>query len=43
LKPQNILIKNGVPKIADYGFSKMMTTEREKFYYNVGTPFYMSL
>lgn len=41
LKPSNIFLKNGVPKIADYGFSKMMDEPKEKFYYNVGTPLYM--
>jgi serine/threonine protein kinase len=41
LKPQNIFLKNGIPKIADYGFSKLLHT-KEKIYYNVGTPYYMS-
>ena len=42
LKPSNIFLKNGVPKIADYGTSKMMDAPKEKIYYNVGTPLYMS-
>lgn len=42
LKPINILIRNGVPKLADYGFSKMMNAPQEKVYYNVGTALYMS-
>ncbi|CAD8158675.1 unnamed protein product [Paramecium octaurelia] len=42
LKPINILIRNGIPKIADYGFSKMMNAPPEKIYYNVGTALYMS-
>ncbi len=42
LKPANIFLKNGIPKIADYGFSKMMDAPKEKVYYNVGTPLYMS-
>lgn len=42
LKPSNIFLKNGVPKIADYGMSKMMDAPKEKIYYNVGTPLYMS-
>ena len=25
LKPSNIFLKNGIPKIADYGMSKMMS------------------
>jgi serine/threonine protein kinase len=41
LKPSNIFLKSNIPKIADYGFSKMMDEPKEKFYYNVGTPFYM--
>lgn len=42
LKPANIFLKNGIPKIADFGFSKMMNAPKEKVYYNVGTPLYMS-
>lgn len=42
LKPINILIKNGIPKLADYGFSKMMNAPKETVYYNVGTALYMS-
>ncbi|KAM3136598.1 hypothetical protein pb186bvf_011234 [Paramecium bursaria] len=42
LKPKNILIHNGLPKIADYGFSKMMNAPPDRVYYNVGTTLYMS-
>lgn len=42
IKPSNIFLRNGIPKIADYGFSKMINAPKEKIFYNVGTPFYMS-
>lgn len=42
LKPANIFLRNGIPKIADFGFSKMINAPKEKVYYNVGTPLYMS-
>ncbi|CAD8105035.1 unnamed protein product [Paramecium sonneborni] len=42
LKPSNILINKGIYKIADYGFSKMISSQKEKVYYNVGTTLYMS-
>ncbi|CAD8119384.1 unnamed protein product [Paramecium sonneborni] len=41
LKPQNILINKGIFKIADYGFSNMIKSQKEKVYYNVGTTLYM--
>ncbi|CAK59615.1 unnamed protein product (macronuclear) [Paramecium tetraurelia] len=41
LKPSNILIKERIYKIADYGFSKMINSPKEKVYYNVGTTLYM--
>lgn len=41
IKPANILIKEKIPKIADYGFSKM-TKSKDKVVYRVGTPVYMS-
>ncbi|CAD8192607.1 unnamed protein product [Paramecium pentaurelia] len=41
LKPSNILISKGIYKIADYGFSKMVYSPKEKVYYNVGTTLYM--
>jgi serine/threonine protein kinase len=41
IKPANIFLKNGIPKIADYGFSKMANAPKDKIYYNVGTPLYM--
>jgi serine/threonine-protein kinase ULK/ATG1 len=42
IKPQNILIKDGEPKICDFGFSAMI---KDEFYLNntiCGTPLYMS-
>lgn len=41
LKPSNILISKDIYKIADYGFSKMIYSPKEKVYYNVGTTLYM--
>ncbi|CAD8198529.1 unnamed protein product [Paramecium octaurelia] len=41
LKPSNILINKGIYKIADYGFSKMVYSKKEKVQYNVGTTLYM--
>lgn len=35
-------MKNGIPKLADFGFSKDLESPPCKFYYNVGTPIYMS-
>lgn len=40
LKPENILIKNNIIKIADFGFSKIVTNELNKTI--CGTPMYMS-
>ena len=42
LKLANILVRDGIPKIADFGFSKDLNSEPCKIYYNVGTPMYMS-
>jgi len=42
IKPANIFIKDGIPKIADFGFSKDQDSPPCRFYYNVGTPMYMS-
>lgn len=42
IKPANIFIKDGIPKLADFGFSKDIDSPPCKFYYNVGTPMYMS-
>lgn len=41
LKLANILVKDGISKIADFGFSKDLNVEPCKYYYNVGTPMYM--
>ncbi len=41
IKPSNIFIRNGICKIADYGFSCMMAKMKGKAYYNVGSPLYM--
>ena len=38
IKPANIFIKEGIPKLADFGFSKDIEAPPCKFYYNVGTP-----
>jgi len=42
IKPTNILIRNGVPKIADFGFAVPATDALTKAKYNVGSPLYMS-
>ncbi len=34
-------MKDGVPKIADFGFSKFVNDPEPKVYFNVGTPLYM--
>lgn len=44
MKPDNILLKDGIPKIADFGFAKSLelinrNAGREM---SVGTPIYMS-
>lgn len=41
MKLANILVKDGVSKIADFGFAKDLTAEPCKVYFNVGTPMYM--
>lgn len=43
LKPDNILIKNGIYKIADFGFAKQTMSSKFKNRTRVGSPFYMSL
>ena len=40
-KPQNILIKNNVFKIGDFGFAKVLI-ENSMAETTLGTPFYMS-
>ena len=44
LKPDNILLKDGVPKIADFGFAKSLDQINKNAgkEFNVGTPLYMS-
>jgi serine/threonine protein kinase len=42
LKPDNILIKNGVAKIIDFGFAKNISGPFEKMNENLGTPLYMT-
>lgn len=41
VKTANILLKKGVPKIADFGFAEFIS-ERQGGGYNVGSPLYMS-
>ena len=43
IKPANIFIRDGILKIADFGFSKDLLGEQCKFYYNVGSPVYFFL
>jgi serine/threonine protein kinase len=45
LKPENILIHQNVPKIADFGFSKVIEEDKRDTLNQgtaVGTPFYMA-
>lgn len=42
IKPANILLNDGIPKLADFGFAKDIDAPPFKFFYNVGTPMYMS-
>ena len=42
IKPENIFINDGIPKLADFGFCKDNTVPPCKYFYNVGTPTYMS-
>jgi serine/threonine protein kinase len=41
LKPQNILLQKGIPKIADLGFA-IRAGDYDKEKYTVGSPLYMS-
>ena len=38
IKPTNILMNDSIPKIADFGFSKLERPDVNQRYYNVGTP-----
>lgn len=42
LKPTNILMSNGCPKISDFGFCEIAGSVKPKMFYNVGSPSYMS-
>lgn len=42
LKPDNILLKDGVPKICDFGFSTILRSETDMHATICGTPLYMS-
>jgi len=42
LKPSNIFMKNGVAKIADFGFAIEKNAPSFHIFYNVGSPNYMS-
>ena len=43
IKSANIFLKQGIPKLADFGFAicKNISFSDELTYYNVGTPIYM--
>jgi serine/threonine protein kinase len=43
LKPANIMIKNNILKIGDFGFAKKTPDQKFKNKTVVGTPLYMSL
>jgi len=43
VKPANILLSKGEPKIGDFGFAKRNTAQKMKIASFVGTPLYMSL
>jgi serine/threonine-protein kinase ULK/ATG1 len=42
LKPDNILVKNGVAKIIDFGFAKTLSNPFEVMNEHLGTPLFMS-
>jgi serine/threonine protein kinase len=41
LKPTNILMKAGVPKISDFGYCEIVGSKKPRVFYNVGSPSYM--
>ena len=41
LKPANVFLKNGEPKIADFGFAMRQCDCKKYSSYNVGSPIYM--
>jgi serine/threonine protein kinase len=41
-KPENILLKDNQPKIADLGFSIRTINENIKESFNIGSPLYMA-
>lgn len=44
IKPANILLKDGIAKLADFGFAKDLTQNQTiNTSFNVGTPLYMCL
>lgn len=42
IKPDNILLKHGIPKIIDFGFAKNISGPYEMMYEYLGTPLYMA-
>lgn len=42
IKTANILLKDGIPKIADFGFAIQVENAQGRLPYNVGSPLYMS-
>jgi serine/threonine protein kinase len=43
IKPANIFFRQGIAKLADFGFAKKLSLLKEKENFNVGTPLYMPL
>ena len=42
IKTENIMLKDGIPKIIDFGFAKHLTHNQEVLTEVLGTPFYMA-
>jgi serine/threonine protein kinase len=42
LKPSNVLLSEGMPKIIDFGYAEIVGVPKPKMYYNVGSPSYMA-